>query len=389
MSVTHSTNSSTTAKQVLYVSLELSWGTWKLCFTTGSGQPPRIRTIPARYTGALIHEIRKAKQRFGLPDDAPVLCCYEAGRDGFWLHRFLRQEGVQNLVVDSASIEVSRRKRRPKYDRLDGNKLLSMLIRWDNGEKTLWRVVNVPTVDDEDRRQLHRELIDLKAARTEHSNRIKGLLAGFGVAITVDDKLRERLERVHQWDDTELPPALKQRILREYERWELVQLHIGEIEKARSEQLRANDSPQLKQVRQLMHLKGVGRNGAWLLTHEFFGWRVIRNRRQLASLAGLTPTPYASGETQREQGISKAGNRRVRWMMIELSWMWLRYQPDSALSEWFTRRFGSGNSRMRKVGIVALARKLLIALWKYLQSDELPVGAEVKGKTSVGLKPAC
>jgi transposase len=390
MSATHAIDSTIATTPVLYASLELSWGTWKLSFSTGAGRPPRIRTITARSTGALLFEIDRAKERFGLQDDVKVVTCYEAGRDGFWLHRFLAHSGVQNLVVDSASIEVSRRKRRAKSDRLDGIKLLSMLIRWHNGEQQVWRVVHIPTVWDEDRRQLHRELIDLKTQRTEHTNRIKGLLAGLGLKVEVDEQLPERLGRLRQWDDAAVPPALTRRILREYERWRLAGRQIDEIEATRSEQIRGDDSPQLRQVRQLMRLKGMGRNGAWLLVQEFFGWRGIRNRRELASLAGLTPTPYASGDVQREQGISKAGNRRVRWMMIELAWGWLRYQPDSELSQWFRRRFGSGNSRMRKVGIVALARKLLIELWKYLESDSPPKGAEVKEeKKSPRLKPAC
>jgi len=388
MSATHVSESTTVTAPVLYVSFELSWGTWKLAFTTGSGRSPRIRTIAARSTAGLVFEISTAKRRFALPDDAKILSCYEAGRDGFWLHRFLANAGVANVVVDSASIEVNRHKRRAKSDRLDALELLSMLIRWHNGEQTVWRTVRVPTVDDEDRRHLHRELIDLKAQRTEHSNRIQGLLAGLGLSLVVDKKLPDRLAQLRQWDGAPVPPALQQRLRREHERWQLVGRQIDELVAQRKQQIRADDNPEVKQVRQLLRLKGVGENGAWLLVREVFGWRQIRNRRELASLAGLTPTPYGSGESQREQGISKAGNRRVRWMMIELAWGWLRYQPTSELSQWFRRRFGPGNTRMRKVGIVALARKLLVAFWKYLENDELPAGAEVVEKKILGLKRA-
>jgi transposase len=387
MSATHAVHCTQTAAPVLYVAFELSWTNWKMAFTIGAGQPPRIRTVPARCASLVLNEIKKAKLRFGLPNSAPVVSCYEAGRDGFWIHRFLTHEMVQNIVVDSASIEVSRRKRRAKSDRLDAVKLVSMLIRWHNGEKKVWSVVHVPTVADEDRRQLHRELIELKAERTGLLNRIKGLLAGVGLTVLVDSKLPHRLGKLRQWDDAEVPPALKGRILREFERLQLVARQIRELEAHRAREIREDPSPQGEQIRRLMNLKGIGSNGAWLLVREFFSWRQIRNRRELASLAGLTPTPYNSGESQHEQGISKAGNRLVRWMMVQLAWGWLRYQPKSKLSRWYQRRFGQGKSRMRKVGIVALARKLLIALWRYLETGEVPAGAEViKTKKTVKTK---
>jgi transposase len=388
MSATHTNQFTMPAVPVLYVAFELSWTSWKLAFTVGAGQPPRIRTVPARDIGSVMREIKKAKHRFGLSEDAQVLSCFEAGRDGFWLHRFLLHEGVENIVVDSASIEVNRRKRRAKSDRLDAVKLVSMLIRWHNGEKKVWAVVNVPTVTDEDRRQLHRELIELKGQRTEHVNRIKGLLAGLGLSIVVDIKLPERLEKLRQWDGAGVPPALRQRILREFERWQLVGRQIAELEAERAKRIREDPSPEVEKVRRLMSLKGMGENGSWLLVWEFFSWRLIRNRRELASLAGLTPTPYDSGGTRSEQGISKAGNRRVRWMMVELAWGWLRYQPNSELSQWYRRRFGQGNTRLRKVGIVALARKLLIALWKYVETGEVPAGAEVRKQKVVRVKKA-
>ena len=387
MSATHAVHCTQTAAPVLYVAFELGWTSWKMAFTVGAGQPPRIRSVPARSASVVLNEIKKAKLRFGLPNSAPVVSCYEAGRDGFWIHRFLTHERIQNIVVDSASIEVSRRKRRAKSDRLDAIKLVSMLIRWHNGEKKVWSVVHVPTVADEDGRQLHRELIELKAERTGLLNRIKGLLAGVGLSVLVDGKLPIRLGKLRQWDDAEVPPALKGRILREFERLQLVVRQIRELEAQRAREIREDPSPQGEQTRRLMNLKGIGSNGAWLLVREFFSWRQIRNRRELASLAGLAPTPYNSGESRHEQGISKAGNRLVRWMTVQLAWGWLRYQPKSKLSRWYQRRFGHGKSRMRKVGIVALARKLLIALWKYLETGEVPAGAEVvKTKKTVKTK---
>jgi transposase len=369
---------------VLYLALELSAGTWKLAFTVGLGQKPRLKTITARGTTSLILEIKSAKKRFDLPEDAPVLSCYEAGRDGFWLHRFLLAHGVQNQVVDSASIEVNRRQRRAKSDGLDATKLAEMLIRWHNGERKVWRLVRVPSVADEDQRQLHRELIALKAERLAATNSIKGLLATLGLVVIVDETLPGQLENLRQWDGARLPPGLHRRLLREFQRWQLINRQIDELERERSAKLRADETPHIDKVRRLMNLKGMGQNGAWLLVYEFFGWRRFQNRRELGSLAGLTPTPYDSGESRREQGISKAGNRRVRWMMNELAWGWLRYQPKSELTQWYQRRFGSGNKRLRKVGIVALSRKLLIALWKYLEGGEAPAGAAVVGWQNKG-----
>jgi transposase len=377
MSATHATQSNTTPAPVLYLALELSWNSWKLAFTTGRGQKARLRTIAARNTGVLLAEIAKAKVRFGLPEDAPVASCYEAGRDGFWLHRFLAHSGIDNRVVDSASIEVNRRHRRAKSDALDATKLVQMLIRFHDGESKVWRVVRVPTVQDEDRRQRHRELIELKGQRTEHSNRIKGLLATFGLDALVDAKLPERLGRLRQWDGQPLPPKVTQRILREFARWQQVDAQVRALSNEQRRAVRDDGEPQVEQVRRLLGLKGIGQAGAWILVREVFGWRAIKNRRELAALAGLVPTPYGSGDSHREQGISKAGNRRVRWVLVELSWGWLRYQPGSALSAWYRKRFGAGNARARKVGIVALARKLLIALWKDLETGEVPAGAEV------------
>jgi len=379
MTATHTTNSTVSHAPVLYLALDLGTRDWKLAFTVGLGQKPRLKTITARSTLSLVLEIKAAKRRFGLPEDAPVICCYEAGRDGFWLHRFLLDQGVQNQVVDSSSIEVNRRQRRAKSDRLDAVKLVQMLIRWHNGEHKVWSVVHAPTVAEEDARQLHREMIKLKAERTAQANSINGLLAGLGLCVIVDETLPTQLENLRQWDGAKLPPQLHQRLLRELQRWQLIDRQLRELDAQRMAKIRDDQTPHVEKVRRLLNLKGIGENGAWLLVYEFFAWRIIKNRRELGSLAGLTPTPYSSGESEREQGISKAGNRRVRWMMTELAWGWLRYQPRSELSQWYQRRFGRGNRRLRKVGIMALARKLLIALWKYLEGGEAPAGAEEVG----------
>jgi transposase len=366
------------APQVLYLALELGWNEWKLAFSTGPTASPRLRAIGGRRVGALLDEIAKAKKRFDLPEDAPVHSCYEAGRDGFWLHRFLESQGIANQVVDSSSIEVKRRGRRRKTDSIDVGKLLSMLIRWQKGEPDVWSIVQIPSVADEDRRQLHRDLLEMKSERTQHTNRIKGLLAGCGLAVpNIDAEFPEVLARLRTWDKQGVPSELQQRLLREHERWQLVERQIKDLENERSRRIRHSPDPVVGKVRQLLRLRGIGANSAWLYVMEFFGWRRIRNRKQLAALAGLAPTPYQSGDSDREQGISKAGNRRLRTMAVEIAWCWLQYQPESALSEWYKRRFAKGSSRQRRIGIVALARKLLVALWRYLETGEVPAGAEV------------
>jgi transposase len=374
MTATHQRHCSST-KRVLYLAFELGWSEWKLAFQAERGQAPRLRSIGARNLVALQKEIVKAKERFGLAEDTPVVSCYEAGRDGFWLTRYLATQTIDNLVVDSSSIEVNRRQRRAKTDRLDAVKLVRLLVRHHEGER-VWSVVRVPSVADEDRRQMHRELEALKDERTEHVNRIKGLLASQGVAAEVDGEFGELLARLRTWDGQALGAELQARLAREWERWRLLERQIQDLENERRKRIRRDETPRVEQVRRLLQLAGVGLNGSWLLVYELFGWRRIRNRRELAGLLGLTPTPYQSGPTAREQGISKAGNRRLRRLMVELAWGWLRFQPNSALSQWYARRFGQGNRRLRKIGIVALARKLVIALWRYLETGEVPEGAK-------------
>lgn len=375
MPATHDDDRTMTPSQPLYLAFELGWTTWGLAFSTAPAAPPRRVTIPARNLDALAREIERARRRFGLPDDAPVRSCYEAGRDGSWLHRCLLAKGIDNVVVDSSSIEVDRRARRARSDALDVAKLLGLLMRHHSGERKVWSVVNVPSPEDEDRRQLHRDRDQLVRERTEHANRIKGLLATVGLDTIVDEQLLTRLDGLRQWDGAPVPPELRARLAREFERWRLVDSQLNDLCNRQRRDVRDDAVPHVEQVRRLLDLKGVGPVTAWTLVREVFGWRRIKNRRELASLVGLDPTPYQSGDSHREQGISKAGNRRVRWMLVELAWMWLRHQPESALSRWYQRRFGRGNARSRKVGIVALARKLAVALWKYLEHDEMPEGA--------------
>jgi transposase len=324
-------------------------------------------------------EIEAARVRFGLARGGRVLSCYEAGRDGFWLHRFLETHGVENLVVDSASIEVSRRKRRAKTDRLDAQKLVNQLIRWDEGEKKVWAVAQVPSVEDEDARHLHRELGTLRSEQTRLVNRIKGLLAGHGVRVgVIGSEFADWLRQQRQWDGSPLPPGLGQRVLIEYDRLVLTRAQIAAVQRERKRLLKDGQTPQAKVARKLISLRAMGDNGAWTMSTELFSWRTFANRKKVGSIAGLTGTPFDSGGTAREQGIDKAGNKRVRFLAVELAWCWLRHQPNSALSRWYQQRFGAGGKRLRKIGIVALARKLLIALWRWVDQDVLPEGALLK-----------
>jgi transposase len=362
----------------LFMAFELSDKTWKLGFTTGPGQKPRERNVTARDQERVLDEIASAKRRLGLPETAPVVSCYEAGREGFWLHRFLEAHGITNQVVDSSAIEVSRRQRRAKSDGLDVRKLLSMLMRYEQGERQVWRVVHVPSVEAEDQRHLHRDLETLKRERGSTTTRIKGLLSSQGLQVTSLSNLPEQLDALRLWDGSPIPPGLRQRVLRVYAHHQFLSEQIAEVEAERRALLQTSTDTSIDKIRQLMMLKGIGINGSWLLVMEFFGWREFKNRREVGGLAGFTPTPYQSGESAREQGISKSGNRHVRWMTTELAWSWLRFQPESALSVWFRERFGSGGKRLRRIGIVAVARKLLIALWRFLETGVLPEGAVLK-----------
>jgi transposase len=365
--------------RVLFLALELGRREWKLGFLTGMGKRPRERVVKAGAADALAAEIGRAKRRFRLPVDAEVVSCYEAGRDGFWIHRFLESIGVISHVVDSSSIEVKRRRRKRKTDRLDLEALLRLLIRYWGGEQRVWSVVRVPSPEAEDARHLHRELMTLKRDRTRVTNRIKARLATLGVLdVELGPDFPAHVERLRLWNGLELPNRMRVRLRREWASWEWLTRQIRDVERERRLLLRTSNDPAVEKVRQLKLLKGIGANCAWLYVMEFFGWREFRNRREVGALAGLTPTPHQSGELERERGIDKAGNRHVRAMAIEIAWGWLRFQPESALSQWYQNRFGHGSSRMRRVGIVALARKLLIELWRYLETGALPEGAELR-----------
>lgn len=364
--------SSVTPTVKLFASLELSDAKWHVT-TSDGGTRVSEYTVSAGDGATLLAVFERARKRFGLGKEVPVVSCYEAGRDGFWLHRFLEANGVRNHVVDAASIEVNRRQRRAKTDRLDGRKLLSMLVRFESGERKLWAVLRVPSEAQEDARRPHRERERLVKERRAHLSRIKSLLVLRNV----------RLKRVggKDWSkrlrELGLPPRLREELQREGQRLELADRQIAKLEAQHIKPAGVQDEAALKQ-RRLQRLKAVGPIGAWVLARELFAWRSFQNRRQLAGSAGLGSSPYRSGTMERDQGISKAGNARVRTLMVELAWSWLRYQPASALSRWYAQRFGPGSGRSRRIGIVALARRLLIALWRFVEQGVIPEGAKLK-----------
>lgn len=362
----------------LLVAMELSNSKWRLAFMAVGGEKVRQKVIGARDRRGFSAELCLAKDKLGLSADARVQCCYEAGRDGFWIYRWLVHEGLGCHVVDPASIEVNRRKRRAKTDRLDAQSLLRLLHRYETGDCKIWSVVHVPTEQQEDELRLHRELSRLKKERTAHRCRIKSLLVLHGISLSGTlHNLDRHLEGLRQWNDQPLPDGIREELHREWLRMKQICDQIKVVETQKAERITTPQTQADKQVSALLRLKGVGEVSAWVLAKEFFGWREFKNRREVGALAGLTPTPYDSGGSRSEQGISKAGSLRVRSVMIELAWSWVRFQPESELTRWFEKRFAHGSKRMRRVGIVALARKLLVALWKYLEFEEIPKGAVI------------
>lgn len=371
------TSESTVAPASLLLAFELSERTWKLGFTIGRGQRPRVRQIPAGAVGRVMDEVARAKARFGLPVDAPVVSCYEAGREGFWLHRCVVAQGWTNCVVDSSSIEVNRRARRAKTDRLDLGGLLRLLERYVQGEDRVWRVVRVPNEAEEDARHLHRLRETLQQERTRLINRLHGLLTTQGMQVPLAADFLDRLAAARRWDGTPVPAGISQRLRHVWTHLTFLNAQLAEIDAAREALAIDAETETGRWVERLQTLRGIGSIGAWSLATEIFGWRQIQNSRQLGALVGVVPAPYQSGETAHDQGITRAGNRHVRRMVVQLAWSWLRYQPLSDLSRWYRERFGRGR-RLRRIGIVALARKLLIAWWRYGETGIVPEGAVLK-----------
>ncbi len=367
----------TDMSDVLHVAFELGSSRWKIVSGVPDAPTSRCRTIEARDLTRVDEEIAAAKKRFGLPPDAEVVSCYEAGRDGFWLHRHLVAKGITNVVVDPASCEVDRRSKQVKTDLVDGEKLLDLLIRYYGQRRDPLRTVNVPPVEIEDQRRLHRERARLLTERQRLRNRIQEILITFGIKTGRYLTLDTRLDALRSPAGEVLGEHAKKEVLRAHERMTLAHRQLLEIKAERMALLREPGSEAGKQVSVMSLLVGIGWESAAVLAYEFFLWREFRNRRQVGAAAGMVSAPWLSDKTDREQGISKAGNHRVRALMVQLAWGWLRFQPDSALTKWFQERCRGPGRRMRKVSIVALARRLLIALWRMVEDGTVPKGARV------------
>jgi transposase len=368
----------TAPREGLYLAFELGSTKWTLAFTTAPAQRPRWRTIRAGDLPALEREVIAAKARFGLAREAAVWSCYEAGRDGFWLHRWLAEHGIANLVVDSSSIEVNRKAKRAKTDRLDAGKLLQLLMRWAGGERRVWSVVHVPSAAAEDERQLTREITAVGAERTAVRNRIQALLATQGVRLALDGPFEAALTAARTGDGRPFPPALRARILREWQALAAVEARAALLTATRAELIATGATRVAHVARQLTTLRGVADTSGALFSAELFGTRTFTNGRQLGALTGLVPVPYRSDQRIADQGISKAGRAELRRVAIQIAWGWVRWQPQSTLTQWFTRRFAAAGKRARRIGIVALARKLIIALWRYIEQGVIPDGAALK-----------
>ena len=363
----------------LFVSLELSKSKWLATVLSPGGDKMSRHVVAAgdwnALLGLLLRAKAKAEARLGKP--VGITAIHEAGLDGFSVHRMLGKNGGESHVVDPASIAVPRRKRRAKSDRIDGETLLRTLLAHKRGEPRVCSMVVPPSPEDEDRRRLSRERHTLVSERVQHTNRIRGMLMAEGIADydPLHQDRRGRLDALRTADGRSLPPHLKARILREIERAEVLLRQIAEVEAERDALLRLEREAAAAPL--LTRLKGIGAEFASVLRLEAF-FRRFDNQRQLSAFAGLAPSPWKSGRIDREQGISQAGNPRLRTTAIELAWMWLRHQPGSALSRWFRDRVGAERGRARRVTIVALARKLLVALWRYATQGVIPDGAVMK-----------
>ena len=363
-------------ESVLYVAFELGKKEWKLAMTSGFGMPPWLRTVAGGDLAAVERAVRSGRQRFGLPTTARVVSCYEAGRDGFWIHRALVALGVENRVVDSASIEVNRRARRTKTDRIDALKLVMMLVRVCCGERRVFAEVRVPAAEVEAARHRSRERTALVQEQTRLRNQIGSWLATCGCRVTARTRQQAAWwTGVRDWAAAPLPTQVQTRIARAEARLAVVVDQIATIDASQTATVQHAD-PRSALAR-LVQLKGVATTSASVLLDEGLVWRAFQNRRQIGGLLGFAPAKYDSGESERDQGITRAGNKRLQSVMVQLAWGWVHWQRQSALTRWYLERFGRGK-RARRIGIVALARKLLIALWRYATTGVLPTGAVLK-----------
>jgi transposase len=365
----------------IVVAIELSQKTWLVTLHSPDRDRISRRTLEGGDDAGLLALLEGVRTRVvGKLGTVPrVVTCYEAGYDGFWLHRLLTAAGITNLVFDPASIAVEQRSRRAKTDRIDGEHLLRTLMAHLRGEPRVVRIVRVPSVEQEDVRRASRERDRLVKEQTGHTNRIKALLRLMGMAVS-NPRRSDWLSWLAQQRDRQsrpVPPHLMSEVTREHARLMLVREQLATLEQAPTAAVAAAAAPMAERRNLLLRLKGLGPVFATTLTNEAF-YKDFRNRREVASYFGLTPSPWRSGGIDREQGISKAGNPRARLKAVELAWLWLRHQPDSALSRWFAARTANAGKRARRIAIIALARKLIVALWRYLATGLVPEQAVMK-----------
>ena len=374
ISTTHHAESNPSAP-ALYVAFELSTKEWWLTMGTAPGGRTVRRRVAVGDRAGLVDLLRVAKVTLGVPADAPVRSCYEAGRDGFWPHRLLRALGVDNLVVDSSSIEITRRAKQAKTDRLDGGKLLRLLLRHWGGEHEMWQVVHVPSRELEDRRHANRTRTLLQVERTRYRNRIHAVLMLHGIRTRIDATFPDRLAAVRDWAGDLLPCGVQTRLRTMYSLLTAVEQQRAQ---ARRTELRAiTGAPQESCAKRLMQLRGIHARSATVLADELFS-RDLRTRHEVGGLTGLVSAPHQSGTRQVDQGLTRGGLPRVRHIAGQLAWAWLRYQPTSALTQWYRERFHGRGVVAQRIGIVALARRLMIALWRYTRFGVVPDGALMK-----------
>lgn len=370
-----------TVNPAILIAIELSASTWLVATRVPGSDKPQLRRIDGGDTAALIALISSLRDRVAHRLDATieVVCCFEAGRDGFWLHRLLAANGIANHVLDPTSILINRRARRAKTDRLDAEGMLRVLANYLRGDRQSCRMVRVPTPEEEDAKRTHRERENLVQERLRIENRIEALLFTQGIRKRPSLRSWERdLAVLRTGDGLAMPSHLRAELERLRRRLVLTLELIREVEAERDEAVATkpqNDTS--RKIVDLCRIRGIGENFAAVLTREVF-YRSFDNRRQIASYVGITPMPYQSGAMDRDRRISRAGNPRARTTMIQLAWLWLRYQPGSELAEWFRKRVGTLSGRTRRIAIVAMARKLLIALWRYVETGVIPAGAEIR-----------
>jgi len=372
----------------LYVALELSAAEWRLAYSVSQQARATQVVVQAGDRVQWDRVIRGALAQHGLADAVAIWSCYEAGRDAFWVHRWLTAAGVHNVVVDSASIEVNRRARRAKTDRLDAAQLLRLLIRARGGERGVWQEVHVPAAAVEDARHAGRTQSMVTQERTRYRNRLHQLLATQQVSLDIDDPaFLTQLATASTGVGTPVGPGLRTRVALCYRLWQAIEAERRQLEAAQHAALRAADTPVAAGARKLAQVRGVGERFAWVLSSEVCA-RDLHNRRQVGALTGFTPVPYQSGASDRDQGVSGAGIPAIRALAVEMAWVWIQWQPDSTITRWFHQRFAHAGRRARRVGIVAVARRLVIALWRYHRDDVLPAGAVLKPAGTAARQPA-